>query len=317
MSASAHAPCLRLAALATALLLTQDSGSQQNDAPRAARRRGREPRRARHRRRRIAPAIDAELSDEVPLPIATPDGPARRAMSRESRRRAIRFSWDSRAETTSPTKASGSTRDSRRAAARLDDSRPAREVFGFVMFSRRITQARLAELAGAGARLLGFHPNYTWKVAIAEKSLHAVADLPFVRWIGVAPPEMKLHPQLAARIAAAAADEPLDVWVSLFDSDLNPDSTSEPIGVGHVHDPDGRERIVPPAESHVRICQSRGWQQKRWRRAAFRSISTSRRATPSGRARRRRGSPTSWVSTSSTASSRFSPAFRRMGRRLR
>ncbi|MCC7011758.1 MAG: S8 family serine peptidase [Planctomycetes bacterium] len=140
------------------------------------------------------------------------------------------------------------------------DGRPLPETYAFVMFDKRITEARVAALTDAGARVLSFHPHYCLKVALSPTALDALAGLDFVRWVGVAKTWQKLHPTaVAAREAAGSA--PLDLWINVFDSDLGPQSTRVPIGVGHEADADGN---VLPANDAAQpyIVFSNGWQQR-------------------------------------------------------
>ena len=96
-------------------------------------------------------------------------------------------------------------------AREFADGRPERVSWGFVMFSKRITPARLDALRLAGARVIEFHPHYTMKVALGADALARIAALDFVRWVGVPRAAQKVHPLLAAQVTRAQPGERLDV----------------------------------------------------------------------------------------------------------
>ncbi len=142
------------------------------------------------------------------------------------------------------------------------DGRPQDMTWAFVMFEKRITDARLDALRAAGARVLEFHPHYTMKVALGREALARVAALDFVHWIGTPRSLQKLHPALARQLADAQEGAPLDVYVSVYDSDLC--AASERIVVAELSsvDPDGTERVLSGVAPAVK-WMSRGWQEKR------------------------------------------------------
>jgi hypothetical protein len=144
--------------------------------------------------------------------------------------------------------------------ASYEDGRPAQETYAFVMFGKRITPARVAELENAGARVLGFHPQSCVKVALAPVAVDAVAALDFVRWIGVPRASQKVHPVLAN--ALANAGEPLQLYVSVHDSDLCAASAFTPIGTSGAGGPEGM--VEPRRDDDVAgfRCTSNGWQQR-------------------------------------------------------
>ncbi len=79
---------------------------------------------------------------------------------------------------------------------KLNDGRPANEVFGFVMFQKRMNTESIEQLQALGVRLLGFHPHYSLKAALPMGKLDQIVALPFVRWIGAPQGWQKLHPAL-------------------------------------------------------------------------------------------------------------------------
>jgi len=97
---------------------------------------------------------------------------------------------------------------------------------GFVMFGRRMTPERGAQLEALGVKLLGFHPHYCIKVALPVEQLDAVASLEFVRWVGAPRANQKLHPNLAT--LAPNAQGRLPLYVDVYESDLNAASTWKP-----------------------------------------------------------------------------------------
>ena len=147
-------------------------------------------------------------------------------------------------------------------AQRAEDGRPADVVYAFVMFAKRINPAREAELEAAGARVIGFHPHHSLRVALSVDALDDVAALSFVRWVGLARRWQKVHPMLARELEQVDAETPLDVWVNVFDSDLCEASTFTPVGAAQSVSPAG-EDLVDVESPLPRRVQSRGWQQAR------------------------------------------------------
>lgn len=139
------------------------------------------------------------------------------------------------------------------------DGRPDDVTWAFVMFEKRITEARLDALRAAGARVIEFHPHYTMKVALGREALARVAALDFVRWVGQPRSAQKLHPALERQLADAQDGVLLDVYVSVYDSDRC--EASERIVVAELSsvDPDGTERTLPGVAPAVK-WMSRGWQ---------------------------------------------------------
>jgi len=103
------------------------------------------------------------------------------------------------------------------------------ETYGFVMLGKRMTAQRRAALEALGVRPLEFHPYYCVKAALPVERLDDVAALDFVRWIGVARPNLKLHPKLAE--LAPGDDGRLALYVDVFESDLCESSTWTPAAI--------------------------------------------------------------------------------------
>ena len=147
------------------------------------------------------------------------------------------------------------------ASALPSDGRPAQETYAFVMFKKRITDERIAQLADAGARVISSHPHYCLKVALAPEAIANVAGFDFVRWIGAPKTWQKLHPHLGAALAAPDLGATLELWVNVYDSDLNPAATTIPVATGHEADPS--DRIVEAsAAAQPFVVLSNGWQQR-------------------------------------------------------
>ncbi len=141
------------------------------------------------------------------------------------------------------------------------DGRPTHETYAFVMFSRRITEARIDALRTLGVRVLEFHPHYALKVALAPEALDALATLDFVRWVGVPRPWQKVHRAMGAALGELRSGELQEAYVSVFDSDFNSASTARAVGTLEVGGPDGVVRVDDPAFA-PKAWMSNGWQQR-------------------------------------------------------
>lgn len=139
------------------------------------------------------------------------------------------------------------------------DARPSADTYGFVMFSKRITKARVAALEAAGCRTLGFHPHYTVKVAIPADRIGDVSVLDFVRWVGVARTSQKLHPAMEDATKDAKAAGTMRLYVSVFEGDSMEFAEATPFGRVEARNPNGTEEGPEDALS-VR-WHSNGWMQ--------------------------------------------------------
>lgn len=140
------------------------------------------------------------------------------------------------------------------------DGRPTQETWAFVMFEKRITERRRATLEQAGCRILGFHPHYTLKVALPPAAIDTVAALPFVRWIGSPEAWQKVHPAFEDVIDSNDPAQILDVYVNVFDSDLNDASVGVAFGEVHEGAGDTYAEVDDPAALPT-VWVSNGWQQ--------------------------------------------------------
>jgi subtilisin family serine protease len=141
------------------------------------------------------------------------------------------------------------------------DGRPSQETYAFVMFDKRITEQRVQALADAGARVLEFHPHYCLKVAFAPAALDTLANLDFVRWVGVAQPWQKVHRSMGEAREKLRDGELLESYINVFDSDLCADSTWRRVGTVELGGPNGVERVEDP-NIGPRAWMSNGWQQR-------------------------------------------------------
>ncbi len=133
------------------------------------------------------------------------------------------------------------------------------ETYAFVMFSKRMTPARVAALEALGIQTLSFHPHYCLKVKIPVLSIDACSVLDFVRWVGVSTAQQKVHPVLAAQFAQNSAGVPLDVWIDVFESDLSAAARREVVGSSALWNAGVAGATLP--STAVRI-QSGGWQEQ-------------------------------------------------------
>jgi hypothetical protein len=141
------------------------------------------------------------------------------------------------------------------------DGRRAAVEYAFALFSKRITDARIATLESLGVRVLGFHPHYALKLAVPVDALDAVANLDFVRWLGAARRDQKVHPEVAALRDGANASAFVDLWVDVFESDLGPDSIAEPVATPESFDA-GVVLPAPKSAAAATRTRSNGWQQR-------------------------------------------------------
>jgi hypothetical protein len=141
-----------------------------------------------------------------------------------------------------------------------NDGRPARETYGFVMFSKRMTEERFTQLQDLGARVLEFHPFYCVKVALAAEAIEPIAALDFVRWVGVARTWQKLDASTFEQVAQLEPGERLPVFINVFESDLNAASTSHAAGI--VQESDGDHTLSGNPLALPRTWMSNGWQQR-------------------------------------------------------
>ena len=141
------------------------------------------------------------------------------------------------------------------------DGRPAPTSYAFVMFSKRITEAREKRLEALGCRILGVHPWYTLKVALPPHQIDNVAALPFVRWIGAPRDWQKVHPHLVDVAGSQPDGVPLEMIVNVYESDLCDATTREKITDGEQLDV--HATVTPAADDRnaAYLVHSNGWQQ--------------------------------------------------------
>ncbi len=133
------------------------------------------------------------------------------------------------------------------------------ETYAFVMFEKRMTPARIAALESLGIKPLSFHPHYCLKAAVPVAAINACAQLDFVRWIGVSTPQQKLHPELARQLALNPATESVDVWIDIFESDLESGAQRSVVASSSLWD-SGTER--PGTSAATMLTRSGGRQER-------------------------------------------------------
>jgi len=95
--------------------------------------------------------------------------------------------------------------------------------YGFVMISGITTDTKLDTLTEHGVKLLEYHQHHCYKAKIPLNRIKEIGNLSFVRWIGYAPSDLKIHPTLKKKISSGNNDE-IRIYISVFDSDLNENS---------------------------------------------------------------------------------------------
>lgn len=144
------------------------------------------------------------------------------------------------------------------------DARPGNETYGMVMFQKRITEKRLDELKAMDCRVLGFHPHYTVRVAIPVDRLLDVSTLDFVRWVGAPRTWQKIHPALRSEVEGLAQNAPMDMYVSVFESDMNENSIEERFGAVWKVTPESEKgTLYEETDARPVRYQSNGWMQQR------------------------------------------------------
>ena len=97
-------------------------------------------------------------------------------------------------------------------------------VYGFLLLRAPSSDALEKKLAGLGVELLGPHDDHQ-KARLPIGSLHAIAALPGVEWIGVSSPTQKQSLELAAlrgsqaKAAVVDSETPIPIVINLFDGD--------------------------------------------------------------------------------------------------
>ncbi len=89
------------------------------------------------------------------------------------------------------------------------DGRPTQETYAFAMFQKRITPQRIQELESLGARVIGFHPHYSLKIAFNPAAIDQIAAHPALRWLGVQAPQQKFHPRLGSHFLTSPGSDEL------------------------------------------------------------------------------------------------------------
>lgn len=144
----------------------------------------------------------------------------------------------------------------------MADGRPRSEAYGFIVFAQRQSQGVLQTVESKGVRLLGFFPHNAQKAAFSLESIPALVGDSSLSWFGPARPIDKAAPQLAEYIAEVPSGKPLEVFISLFESDEN-DATVREGGVTAVGwNADSGAFQGPNESKRGEVVASRGWQQR-------------------------------------------------------
>ncbi len=144
------------------------------------------------------------------------------------------------------------------------DARPGNDTYAMVMFQKRITDERLETLKQLDCRILGFHPHYTIRVAIPVDRLLEVSTLDFVRWVGAPRTWQKVHPAMRGEVKGMEQSAPLDMYVSVFESDLNEDSVRERFGSVWKVTPENEEgTLYEETDARASRYHSNGWMHQR------------------------------------------------------
>jgi hypothetical protein len=141
------------------------------------------------------------------------------------------------------------------------DGRPLQQTYAFAMLSKRITPERIAQLEALGARVLGFHPHYTLKLALPASSIDALAAHDAVHWVGLPRTWQKLHPALVEHLGGADANKPFEAWINLFESDLGPDARAVLGAAPQLANADGTTSLGEP-QPLKDVYVTGGWMQR-------------------------------------------------------
>lgn len=141
--------------------------------------------------------------------------------------------------------------------------RPTDETYVFVMFDQLMTEERIARIERMGARYLGFHPYHCGKFAVRPELVPTIAQDPDVRWVGPSRTWQKVHPDLAATLAKAQPGDALELYVSLFETDMSEQATFTVPGDGKWHVAGPGQAPSEGTTSHsAKLWMSHGWQQR-------------------------------------------------------
>ncbi|MCA9002276.1 MAG: S8 family serine peptidase, partial [Planctomycetes bacterium] len=146
----------------------------------------------------------------------------------------------------------------------FNDTRPDNATYAMVMFQKRITEDRLDALRSMNCRILGFHPHYTIKVAIPTNRLLDVSTLDFVRWVGAPRTWQKIHPALQGEIQGKNATDALDMYVTVYETDMNKDSVEERFGsMWQVTPEDKKGHLYEEIDARPSRFHSNGWMHRK------------------------------------------------------
>jgi len=210
----------------------------------------------------LPPAVEEQLDDSIPLPTAAVYAPGETGDVLVAPASGDPFFLGFAAGNYFPP--AGERIDPQlidQVQASYADGRPDARTYAFAMFERRITAERVAELEALGAQVLEFHPHYALKLALPVSAIDAVAAHPAVRWLGAPRQWQKLHPALVERVQIDPPNRPIEIVISVYESDLGPDSKPVMSSVPQLVAPGGVE-TSGEAQPQASVWISNGWMQR-------------------------------------------------------
>ncbi|TAH34417.1 MAG: hypothetical protein EYC70_15865 [Planctomycetota bacterium] len=146
-------------------------------------------------------------------------------------------------------------------------------VHAFVQVAGRLRPELFERLHALGIRTFGVFPHQAIQAEIPASAFPALAAMPELRWVGVAPAQLKLHPNLRAELEQARPGAPIAAWVSLMGDDATEaaESARQPLAPVEF---DGRSALPntrwEPARTPLSSIQTRGPLQRALQRAGVR-----------------------------------------------
>lgn len=103
--------------------------------------------------------------------------------------------------------------------------------FGYIMFQGRITAAKLDRVKRLGVQFGDFHTFQSYQARIPYTVIPRLLGSEDVRWIGYARVAQKIHPEVAAEVAADPSAKRF-LFVNVFASDMTPAAQKRPMHDG-------------------------------------------------------------------------------------
>ena len=95
-------------------------------------------------------------------------------------------------------------------------------VYAYIQLRGELRADVLQRLREHGVRTWAVFPHQAVQAEIPAAALPKLARMPEVRFVGMAPPELKLHPNLRAELERTPAGGRVSAWVSLMGDDRGP-----------------------------------------------------------------------------------------------